>query len=184
MLMMQCQDESDAVGRTSATDESMANEQEEKARAWKTQREYPIILGPSLHSAMLATFRYEFFPLSIDTSAPYSASMAEDGTTVQRPQKVGFEGPIQFVGFTSTSQPYEFALVFHGDHFSLERIASVTGNLKYVCRDDNKLSSSAVATRPTAKRRRDSPRPVVKAAEIPSTLDAMSVSRVSRPCES
>lgn len=181
VLVMHASAGSDAAGGTGPTEERAADVQVEKVKAWQAHRDYPIIIGSSLHAGTLATFRYEFFPLSIHSSAPYSASMAEDGTTIQRPQKPGFEGPIEFVGFTSTSQSCEFALVFHGDHFTLERIASVTGNLKYICRDNNtKSSACAVAARPTAKRRRDSPRPLVTNAEIPPTLEAMSVSRVSR----
>mmetsp|Transcript_295 Transcript_295/g.765 ORF Transcript_295/g.765 Transcript_295/m.765 type:complete len:225 (+) Transcript_295:82-756(+) len=157
-------------------DETKADNKE--SQSWEPSREYPIILGPSFESAdaAVSTYRYENLPPSVDARAPYVADVASDGTAqVERPHAEGFEGgPARFSGQVAPGQPGDFALVFKGDHFVLEKVATVATNLRH---DDSSRRA------PPAKRKRASnaPRQSGRPASPLAAPTLATVSRVSKP---
>lgn len=124
-------------------------------------RDYPIKLGAST----LSTFRYEFLPASVDVTAPSVVTLNGKQATVERPLADG--GTARFVGEAADAGATDFALVFKGDHFVLEKIGTVATNLRHV-RDETPT--------PRPKRAKKLPKKQHKAA--PATIGTvMNVSR-------
>jgi len=105
-----------------------------KRRKWEVDRDYPVVLGPSWKGAGLTTFRYEFMPKLVLTSA--DATMGIDGTqaTIERPQRGG--ATATFTGQVADAAATDCVIVFDGEKFILEKVARCVQNIR-VRRDED-----------------------------------------------
>lgn len=136
---------------------------------------YPIVLG-SPSEEDLRTFRYDHaLPVSVDETAPCVARF-DEGThkvSVERPQRQGFQqGDARFTG-TSSTPGADYALVFRGDHYTLEKIDRSVNNLRHVVVDDNQKETS----RAPKRKRRPTPKTSATTAAVPTLERISAVSR-------
>ncbi|GMF60509.1 unnamed protein product [Phytophthora fragariaefolia] len=117
---------------------------EEQAPVPLDDREYPVVLGASLHDAdadeqqqppsdVFATFGYEFRPASVDKSTPGLVSVdGSSGVHVLMGSCSGAPGGVSFKGKLVEHKETDCLLIFDGSGFRLERCPFSCMQLRHV----------------------------------------------------
>ncbi|GMF10115.1 unnamed protein product [Phytophthora lilii] len=118
---------------------------EQEAPAPLDDREYPVVLGASLHDAadeeedqqqqsdVFASFCYEFQPASVDKSTPGLVSVdGSNGVQVLMGSSTGAPGGVSFKGKLVEHKETDCLLIFDSSGFRLERCPFSCMQLRHV----------------------------------------------------